>query len=409
MAKGKINISKVLGGKALWPTIYVLVYTFYIVAFSLRMNVNLIRLGYIAYYAMSIWFFFKIVLKKKQSPFMKSLIFMFVLVIIYATILLITGTSGWRRQMETNTFLMVHLESMVPLFVFYYFGQSGKINSEWFSYISVFFVIDAYMLYYSNTTIQMESLLNADEGFINNTGYAWAALLPLIAFLNKRKTIQYLFIGLVVFFVLMCVKRGAIIITIIGTLYFLFKSMEKTSTSRRVSMLIFGAGLGIIFLNYFNSLVESNEFFAMRYEDTMEGNLSGRDRIFSYFFHYFFSEENAIHFFFGNGALGTVKILGIEAHNDWLEYAIDMGFLGVIAYAVYWINAAKNYSFYSKNGGDKYILMAMGMVLIMNFVRSFMSMSLDNMYFFTSAVLGYTMSMADSLRYNNRNYKVFTE
>lgn len=405
MAKDKLNISKVLGGQSLWPTIYVLVYTLYTVAFSLRMNVNFIRMGYLAYYAMSLGFLFKVVLKKKQSPFMKSLLFILILVIIYGTVLLINGMSGWEGQIGINTFLMVHLESIVPVFAFYYFGQSNKINTTWFSYIFVFFVIDAYLLYYNNYTTQMETLLNAEEGFINNTGYTWAALLPLVTFINKRKTLQYLFMGLVVFFVLICVKRGAIIITIIGTLYFLFKSMGKANMRRRVSILIIGIGLGILFLYYFNSLLENNEFFALRFEITKEGDSSGRDSIYSYFYRYFFSAENGWHIFFGNGAFGTVKLFGIEAHNDWLEYAIDMGLLGVIAYAVYWINAAKNYSFYSKNGGDKNILIAMGMVLIMNFIRSFISMSFDNMFFFTSAVLGYTMSIADSLRHNNLKYK----
>ena len=105
--------------------------------------------------------------------------------------------------------------------------------------------------------------------------------------------------------------------------------------------------------------------------------------------------ENGRHFILGNGAFGTVKLFGYEAHNDWLEYAIDMGIVGLILYCIYWIRISKNYFAYSKFNSNNPILIAMGMVIIVNFLRSFFSMSLDDMSFFSAAVLGFTMAKAD--------------
>ena len=45
----------------------------------------------------------------------------------------------------------------------------------------------------------------------------------------------------------------------------------------------------------------------------------------------------------------------------------------------------------------------MGMVLLMIFVRSFISMSLYDMSFFSAALIGYTMAMVD----NNKKKHVF--
>ena len=400
MSNKEQSVAKALGGQSLWPTIYVLIYTFYTLAFSLSMSTILIRIGYISYYVMSVFYFFKIITQSSHSRFVKSLTLMVAIIFIYGILLIIQGSSSWLTTMPTTTFLVVHLESILPIYAFYFFGRNEKINPTWFALIFILFFLDAYLLYYHNRMMQFEKLLNADEGFINNTGYAWAALLPVIVFLDKKKFLQYISIALVMLFVMLCIKRGAIVISIVGIVYFIFKSMNKAKASQKVLILMISIILGYFILQLFNSLIESNDLFAMRFERTLEGDSSGRNDIYSFFLNYLFSAENGMHIFWGNGAFATVRLRGIEAHNDWLEYAIDMGILGLLVYAFFWVSVWKNYYFCSKNGVDNQVLLAMGMVIIMNFIRSFISMSFDNLFFFSAAVIGYTMAMADNLRYH---------
>ena len=393
----KVNINSVLGGKAIGATLYALLFTVYTIVYTLTDNFILIRISYGLFYAVSFWYFIKILIDKNNSKFIRILNFLFIIIILYGIVSLL-NTQSWQGHINKFTFLRVHFVSIIPIYAFYYFGKNGRIKKEWFALLFFVFVADAYLLYYHNRVLMMENILNADEGFTNNIGYEWASLLPLIAFFDKKKIIQYVSIVFIMFFVLTCFKRGAIIISVAGLLYYLLMSMRKTGVLQKLLIVIMTIGVVVFLYNYFESLITSNAFFSHRMEMTIEGDSSGRDDIYSYFFGFLFSGKNGINILFGNGAFATIKLLGIEAHNDWLEYAIDLGLFGVILYLIYWTRVLKNYFSYSKDNSNNPILLAMGMVIIMNLLRSFFSMSLDDMSFFSSAVLGYTMAEADNAR-----------
>ena len=391
------NIPKILGGKALGATLLVLIYSLYTAAFSFGLNVNLIRLSYALYYALSVWYTLKVVSKGNWSPFLRILFLFFLLVLIHGVFFLVQGTSY--RQVQSSTFLISHVASVLPVFPFYYFGKYGKLTNNWFALMLILFAFDTYCLYYHNRTLFLESIINADEGFINNTGYVWASLLPFVAFLNKRKILQYLSIAIIMFFVLTCFKRGAIVVVIVSLLYFVLHTMHRAGWKQKI-LIVFLTIAGVLLLfNFTETLLSENQFFAARMERSLEGDSGGRDSIYSFFYKFFFSAENSVNIVFGNGAFATIKLFGIEAHNDWLEYAIDMGLIGIVLYFIYWKRMAKNYFYFSKHNKDDMILMAMGMVLIINFIRTFVSMSFSDMSFFSAALVGYTMAVVDKQRF----------
>lgn len=391
------NIPKILGGKALWATLYVLIYSLYTAAFSFKLNVNFIRIGYVLFYAFSVWYTLKVVSKGNWFPFLKILILFFSLVLIHGVIFLVQGTSY--GHIQSSTFLINHAASVLPIFPFYYFGKYEKLTNNWFALMLILFAFDAYCLYYHNRAIFLESIINADEGFINNSGYVWASLLPFVAFLNKSKILQYLSIAIIMYFVLTCFKRGAIVVVIVSLLYFVLHTMLKAGWKQKI-LIVFLTIAGVLLLfNFTETLLSENQFFAVRMERSLEGDSGGRDSIYSFFYKYFFSAENAANIVFGDGAFATIKLLGIEAHNDWLEYAIDMGLIGIVLYFFYWKRMAKNYFYFSKYSKDDIILTAMGMVLIINFIRTFVSMSFSDMSFFSAALIGYTMAVVDKQRF----------
>lgn len=399
MSNNRINIRSALGGESLAATIYALIYTLYTIAFTMQLNLYIIRLLYGAFYSLSVWYFFKIIITKEKSSFIKALNFFVFLILIYGVILLLVGVSGKMigLGLDKSGFILAHLYSVLPLYTFYYFGKKCKLTPTWFSLMFIIFLLDAYLLYEHNRITLIERAVDVEEGFTNNSGYVWASLLPILVFYDRRRVLQYIFLAVTMIFVLMCFKRGAVLSSVVMLLYFLFQSIRNNSFQRKIITLLFGAVLLILLIRFFYSLLENNSYFLIRYENTMEGDSSGRDYIYKTFFDYIFSHENSLGIIWGNGANGTAKILGIQAHNDWLEYTIDMGIIGLLAYLIYWVTIFINY-FKSKGELPQTIITAMGMVIILNIIRTFLSMSFNDMSFFTSSILGYTMALADKAK-----------
>lgn len=395
MATDRISIKKALAGDALGATIYALAFSLYTIAFSLNFSLTIVRLGYSLYYALSLWYFVKVLMEKGKTPFIRVLNTFLAIITIYGLILLFEGTGGWDSNLNASSFLFLHYTSILPVYAFYYFAGHGKINGDWFALMFLLFAVDTYCLYYHNSLVVAANVLDAEEGFTNNVGYEWASLLPLIVFFDKNKILQYLSIGGVMYFVLTCFKRGAIVVSMVVLLFFILSTIRKEKTLQKILIAALTIIVTVLLLYYFESIISSNDFFYERFEKTLQGDSSGRDIIYSSFFNYLFSPDNGVKFFYGNGAFGTVKLFGIEAHNDWLEYAIDLGLIGIIVYLVFWVCVIKNYRHFYKKNVRTPIMIAMGMGIIFNLLRSFFSMSFYDMSFFSAAVLGYTMSIAD--------------
>ena len=390
-------------GYALPATIYVLVYTIWTVAFSFHLNLNLIRASYAVFYAVSIWYFFKSMKYWNSSVFLRSLTFMFGLVMVYCLFLMMTGTSGFKREVNPTNHTLLYVASVLPLYSFYYFGRKGMVSSYWFMVMTILFCLNAYALYYENQQRILEILVGESEDFTNNSGYIIVSLLPLMAFFNKRSIIQYVGLFLIMAATILCFKRGAILVGFLAIAFFILKKVTVRSTSRRITTIVLVAVLLVLLYRYFDTIFLTNDYFYQRVMLTREGDSSGRDYIFGFFWKFFPSSENGIiGILFGNGAAATVKLLGIEAHNDWLEFAIDFGLLGIVLYLFYWLTFYKYYKFARKNLSDT-IVLAMGMILIINFARTFFSMSFINMTFMSTALIGYTMAMVDEVKLSGQN------
>ena len=390
-------------GYALPATIYVLVYTIWTVAFSFHLNLNLIRATYAVFYALSLWFFFKSLRYWSSSTFLRALTFMFGLVMVYCLFLMLTGTSGFKFEVNPSDYLLNYVASVLPIYSFYYFSRKGRLSFYWFMVMTIFFCVNAYALYYENQQSMLEMLVGDSEDFTNNSGYIIVSLLPLMAFFNKRSIIQYIGLFLIMAATILCFKRGAILVGLLAIAYFIFKKVNVRSTSRRITTIALVAVMLVALYRYFDSIFLTNDYFYQRVMLTREGDSSGRDSIYGFFWDYFTSGENGvIGILFGNGAAATLKLLGFEAHNDWIEFAIDFGLLGIVLYLFYWFTIYKYYKFARKNLSDT-IVLAMGMVLIINFARTFFSMSFISMTFMVTALIGYTMAMVDEVKTSGQN------
>lgn len=395
---GRPSFWESISGRALPATLYMLVYTAYTFAFANNINVTLIRLLYMTYYTMTAWYILKsFSLYYSSSRFLKYLSLLLALFVVYGVILLITGTAGWKKDMPPSAFLLDYLPHILPVFAFYYFGRRGIINERWFRVFFIFFFLNVVMLYLKQQRTLIENSINGQEDFINNIGYTAASLLPLICFFKKSKTIQYVLAAVIIGFTVLCFKRGAILCAGISFIYFTFVSLKSVKSSSKLLVLLFAVSVTYVLYGYIGNLMSSNDFFYYRVMETMEGNTSGRDSIYGFFIKYFFSAENGFNIFLGNGAYGTAKIYGIEAHADWLEIAIDFGLLGLIIFSLFWISVYKNISF-SKGRISLEFYTAIVMCFIFNFSRTFFSMSIGDMSFISACILGCGMGLIDSER-----------
>lgn len=399
LIEGSDNTSfwRSITGNALPVTVYLLIYTTYTFAYANSLSVSIIRLSYLLFYALTAWYFLKSFSFLKTSKFLKYLSLLLVIFVIYGVSLYLNGTSGWKESREPDSFLYDYIPSLLPVFVFYYFGRRSVINERWFRVFFIIFLLNTIMLYLREQRTLLETSLTGDKDFISNSGYLFASLLPLIAFFDKRRIIQYVLASIILVLTIICFKRGAVLCAGLSFAYFIFTSIKNTKSSKKILIFLFVAVAIYTLSGFVENLMVTNNFFYSRVMDTVEGKSSGRDDIYGFFIDYFFSSENGIHFLFGNGAYGTVKIYGIEAHTDWLEIAIDFGLVGLIIFTLFWVNVYKNIRYAYKHISPGFYT-SIVMCFIFFFSRTFFSMSIGDISFVTACVFGCGMGLIDKER-----------
>jgi O-antigen ligase len=152
-------------------------------------------------------------------------------------------------------------------------------------------------------------------------------------------------------------------------------------------------------ISYFTiALYADSDYFQGRIEQTMSGDSSGRNSIYSSYFSYFIEKTTALEFLIGNGTNSTYVLLGNYAHNDWLEFAINQGAVGVLMYLVYWIAFIWEWKNYR---GNKECRNTLGDMIIAYFLISLYSMSIDAMPTAASLCIGYCLAMNERAKTEN--------
>ena len=144
------------------------------------------------------------------------------------------------------------------------------------------------------------------------------------------------------------------------------------------------------------NLYTSNIFFQKRFVLTMSGYSSNRDKLYSFFWHHFIEKSSIMEFFFGHGANGTIILHGQYAHNDWLEFAINQGLLGVILYFVYWCCFILEWKSFH---GPKNCKIVLGDLFFAHFLIALFSMSFGDMPLASTLCVGYCLAM-NQLKHN---------
>lgn len=287
------------------------------------------------------------------------------------------------------------LVSFLPVYSFYYYSKRGKISeSHLFIWTIVLLVV------YSMTFIFRRTegggvihVVNDIEEGTNNAGYLMVSLIPLLFFFGKKPVIQYTVLAIVVFFVVTSVKRGAMIVGLVMSVILILNSLRDSKTWQKILAFFLFAAVVYLSYRYVLYLISSSDFVNLRIEQTLSGDSSNRDEIYSYFLNYFLNQSNVGSFLFGSGAFATARIYDYFAHNDWLELAINQGVLGLIVYLMFWVSLTKDWR---KCKAERNVYFALGLTFLFLLFRTFVSMSYSMVPLSCSLILGYGLAVSSN-------------
>lgn len=354
---------------------------------------------------MGLYFTFKTFFIKGKPIYFNGLNLLFFTLVIYGVFLLISDhhyviqAKLFDNEVSKSSYLKSIFLSFPNIYTFYYFSRKGFLTEDHLrKWILAFFGIAIFRFFDNQITAIQADLINGNdvEEITNNMGYLFVALIPSIALFKRNVRLQYCLLIICMAFIVFGMKRGAIIVGVVSMLYFLYFNLKYNNQVPK-GKVIFLSFL-IIIAAYFltNYMMETSDYFLSRIEETKEGNSSGRNKIYEYFWNHFKNETNIFKFLFGNGANATLGIYINYAHNDWLELAINQGLFGIIVYMIYWLFFLLTIKSIKHNQTAKLVLT---LIFISYFIETLFSMSYTEYSMVPSTVFGYYLAHCRDVEY----------
>ena len=283
-------------------------------------------------------------------------------------------------------YLQSALNSLAPIYLFYDFTKNGKLTSDRIRIYLPILVIVCILLYYKNETLVLLKS-NKDE-ITNNAGYFFVALIPFLFFYSRRPILQYIFMSIILLYVFMGMKRGAILIGVVASILFLYANVKYSSRWMKILTILLTIVILVGVSKYIDYMMSNSAYFMARFEQTMDGNSSGRDVIYENLWNAIFTEQNPFYFYFGRGANSTLNIVGNGAHQDWLETFCNNGLLGVIILFFFFYTFGKNV-WKSRMYFHRMMFYSFATLFIITFSKTLFSMSIQNLDLPITMLLGY--------------------
>lgn len=375
------------------PSVFFALWFIYYLSESLLQRESLFRQSLLLVLLfLSAYYFVKVVFSNNNSVYFVGLNLLLAMFVVYGAYLII-----WFNPLDYHihepcyNYLKVILRSLLPIYAFYYFTKNGLISDKFLQTSIVLLFVLLVAEYFGNKQKMLAMALSINskkDEIVNNVGYSFLMFLPACILL-RNKGLRFLLGVASCIFILMAMKRGAVLIAIICLFLILIYEMKAMSSKKMVIWLItFPVGICICYL-LLQHVYSESLLFQQRIEDTIAGHTSRRDDLFAYFLNLFWSEASPLQYVFGFGANATVKYYYNYAHNDWLEIAVNQGVFGLMIYMLYWIIFAKVAFVEARNRSIK---MALQMCFFICFFKTFFSMSYGSMPLPATFILGYCLA-----------------
>ena len=264
------------------------------------------------------------ILRGTKSNLLNAVVVLVIMYSIYGVYIILYG-DGLIMTSDT-TYLKNSLNSLLPIFFFYNQTKLRNLEHNRIHIYTIFILVVTIARYYYNSQQVMDER-NADE-ITNNIGYWFVFIIPFIYFFRQRVLLQYFLLAVIVLYIFMGMKRGAIVVGCISALIFLYSNIRDVSRSKKlviitISFLIL---FGVIY--YVELLLTTSDYFVSRVNDTISGNDSGRGILYYRIWTVITNEQDLFKILFGHGANSTVRFAGNFAHQDWLETICNNGLIG---------------------------------------------------------------------------------
>lgn len=341
----------------------------------------------------SIYCFLYVNINYNINSYLKALNYLILMFTVYGVIRIINGkVIIFSDLIEVIPFYYLKnvYISLLPIYVYYLWAKIGVLNKnnlQIYLLLFLFLVSLSYIDNYMNASKSAES-----EEITNNMGIRFMTLIPMLFFLEKRRLLQYAALVYILTFVVMGMKRGAILLAVVLAIYFLYHSLKEASQKEKLYLLLLSIVAIILICMVVADLMDNSAYFNRRVQQTLEGDSSGRDTIYSTLWLAFLENGSLFHCLLGFGAHSTIEFAGNFAHNDWLELLINNGLLGIVLYVGYWWRFASLKNIIEEENTR----CATIAYCITFFMLSLYSMSYDAMDIFSTMGLGYCVANADS-------------
>ena len=344
--------------------------------------------------------------RPREKVFFKGLNALLLMYTVYGLLVFVTdGITVYSKFGDTYasvSFIQGAYVILLPIYVCYLYTRRGYLTAELLQKWAVAFIFVCIAQYYTLQQDIMRRLLSQGSNeteFNNGGGYIFLSIIPMML-VYRSKLLSYIGTGIALVFILMAMKRGAIIISAIALVIIIYRDIKSASGINKLFVLILCC-VGILLLSQFiEHMLDTSDYFNNRIEATLEGDSSNRDIIYKEIWNEYLYNSNIIQWLFGRGALSTLKSVNIYAHNDWLEIIFCQGLLGILILINYWKGLFKISRSSTFCESSRFCLF---LIFCIFFVKTFFSMSVIGMPIYTTIMLGF--SLADGFDEQHAIYK----
>lgn len=263
----------------------------------------------------------------------------------------------------------------VPLFMT--LSRKG-VMTERFYIVAIILLLLCSVIYYETMRLRAIEQFFKREYVTVNASVVFLYILPLILII-KNRYLSYITVLICSYFLMDAAKRGNIVCAIPVIVLFVILTFrnKQVKVYEKIIFIIFF----IIAISWGVKQYSENEYLQLRVEQTLEGNSSGRDKIYENSWRVYSESQNIKNIIFGYGFQGTInhdQLGGKYAHNDWLEILVDYGAIGFVCYLLIFIHLFRLLK-KTKELQKRYVLIAICSVWFLRTVFS-MGFTSDTMF-----------------------------
>lgn len=330
-----------------------------------------------------------------QSPFFKCLNAIMMMYTVYGLFLFVTDGLTVRSLYGDTYSSIVFIQGawiiLMPIYVVYLYTERGYLNQELLQKWMVVFLLIGISQYYTIQSQIFQTLLAQGKDrteVTNGAGYVLLSLIPgMLVF--KRKYLFYIGIVVCTVFIIMAMKRGAIIIAAVSLILIVRRDLKNAKGVYKFTVLFLVFIVVFMLLGFVDHMLETSEYFNARIEATLEGDSSDRDVIYQKFWNSYLYDSNIFQWIFGRGAMSTLKYGNIYAHNDWLEILFCQGAVGLLIFIKFWRGLFMSARSTLIAEPSRFCLFLLFCIF---FLKTFFSMSIVGIPIYSTTMMGFALA-----------------